>query len=83
METATMGKVVVEAQIQSLQDAFDAVRLVVQGRDCVAEVAEVPDGCPALIGQLPLEALDFVVDPAGQRLIVNPDDGGERMIDMF
>jgi predicted aspartyl protease len=62
---------------------YDAVRLVVHGRDCVAEVAEVPDDCPVLIGQLPLEALDFVVDPVGQRLIGNPDHGGERMIDMF
>lgn len=62
---------------------YDAVRLTVQGRDCLAEVAEVPEGCPVLIGQLPLEAMDFVVDPIGQRLIGNPDHGGEQMIDMF
>lgn len=62
---------------------YDQVRLTIEGRDCLAEVAELPDGCPVLIGQLPLEALDFVVDPIGQRLIGNPDHGGEQMIDMF
>jgi predicted aspartyl protease len=62
---------------------FGAVRLTVQGRDCITEVCEVPDECPVLIGQVPLEGLDFVVDPMGQRLIGNPDHGGEQMIDMF
>ena len=62
---------------------FGAVRLIVQGRDCITEVCEVPDECPVLIGQTPLELLDFVVDPMGQRLIGNPEHGGEQMIDMF
>ncbi len=62
---------------------YEAVRLTVDGRDCVVEVAQLPDECPALIGQIPLEALDFVVDPAGQRVVGNPDHGGEQMIDMF
>jgi len=61
----------------------EPVRLTVQGRDCVVEVAELPDDCPVLIGQIPLEALDFVVDAVGQKLIGNPDHGGEQMIDMF
>ena len=60
-----------------------AVRLTIQGRDCLAEVAELPDECPVLIGQIPLEALDFVVDPAEQKLVGNPDHGGEQMIDLF
>ncbi len=47
------------------------------------EAAEVPDECPVLIGQIPLEALDFLVDPIGQRLIGNPEHGGEQMIEMF
>jgi predicted aspartyl protease len=64
-------------------DIYGAVRLTIQGRDCVVEAAEIPDGCPVLIGQIPLEGLDFVVDPVGQRLIGNPEHGGEQMIDMF
>ena len=59
---------------------YEPVRLIVQGRDCVVQVYEVPDTCPVLIGQIPLESLDFVVDPVGQRLIGNPDHGGEQMM---
>ena len=62
---------------------YDAVRLTVRERTCLTEVAEVPDDCPVIIGQTPLEVLDFVVDPKGQKLIGNPDHGGEQMIDLF
>jgi predicted aspartyl protease len=62
---------------------YDVVRLTIQGRECKVEVSEDPDECPVLIGQIPLEALDFVVDPVGQKLIGNPEHGGELMADMF
>lgn len=62
---------------------YEPVRLTVQGRDCVIEVAEIPDDCPVLIGQIPLEMLDFVVDPTQRRLIGNPEHGGEHMIEMY
>jgi predicted aspartyl protease len=62
---------------------YEAVRLTIQGRDCIVEVADVPDDCPALIGQVPLEMLDFVVDPVGRKLIGNPEHGGEQMFDQF
>jgi predicted aspartyl protease len=59
------------------------VLLTVQGRDCRMEVGEIPDDCPVLIGQIPLESLDFVVDPIHQRLIGNPEHGGEHMIEWY
>jgi hypothetical protein len=62
---------------------YSTVQLTVQGRDCRVDVAQVGDDCPVLIGQIPLESLDFVVDPVGQRLIGNPDHHGEQMIDLF
>ena len=62
---------------------YHPVLLTIQGRDCVCEVMEVPDGSPVLIGQVPLELLDWVVDPLGQRLIGNPAHGGQHMIDAF
>jgi predicted aspartyl protease len=62
---------------------YQAVRLTVQGRDCICDVTELPEDCPVLIGQLPLEGLDFVVDPINRRLIGNPDHGGEHIMDMF
>lgn len=64
-------------------NVYDAVRLTVQGREFTCDVTEISDDCPVLIGQIPLEGLDFVVDPVGQRLIGNPDHGGEHMIDAF
>ena len=62
---------------------YSLVHLVVQGRECILEVSEIPDACPVLIGRLPLKHMDWVVDPIRQRLIGNPDHGGEEMIDMF
>ncbi len=62
---------------------YAAVRLTVQGRDCTCDVVEIPDDCPVLIGQVPLELLDFVIDPASQRLIGNPAHGGEQMIELY
>ncbi|MFV0445618.1 MAG: aspartyl protease family protein [Planctomycetaceae bacterium] len=62
---------------------FSVVRLTIQDRDIATEVCEIPDDCPPLIGQIPLEGLDFVVDLQGQQLIGNPEHGGEAMIDLF
>jgi len=62
---------------------YSVARLTVMGREFSGDVAEVPDDCPVLIGQIPLEGLDFVVDPIGQRLLGNPDHGGEHMIDIL
>jgi len=64
-------------------DIYGTVRLTIMGRDCAMDVMELPDKLPVLIGQLPLEALDFVVDPKGQKLIGNPAHGGEFIIEMY
>jgi predicted aspartyl protease len=61
---------------------YRAVRLSVQGRDCISDVTEVPDDFSIVIGQVPLELMDWVVDPRGQRLIGNPEHGGEHMIEV-
>ena len=47
------------------------------------DVTEVPDDVPVLIGQLPLEHLDFVVDMPSRSLIGNPAHGGEHMYDLY
>ncbi len=62
---------------------YDAVKLTIQGRECTVDVAAIPNDCPALIGQIPLEILDFIVDAKGQRPIGNPEHGGEQMIEIF
>jgi predicted aspartyl protease len=62
---------------------YRAVRLTVQGRDCAVDAGEIGDESPVLIGQVPLELLDWVVDPRRQRLIGNPEHGGERVMEVF
>lgn len=62
---------------------YGTVRLTIQGRECPVEVAEVPDEVPVLIGQIPFEYFDFVVDPKNQRLIGNPAHGGEQMLELY
>ncbi len=62
---------------------YGAVKLTVDGRDCVCDVSEVVDDCPVLIGQVPLELMDFLVDPVQKRLIGNPAHGGEHLIELL
>jgi predicted aspartyl protease len=62
---------------------FEAVRLTIQGRSCTMDVLEVPDEVPVLIGQLPLEHLDFVVDLRSHTLIGNPAHGGEHIYELY
>lgn len=47
------------------------------------DVMEVPDDVAVLIGQIPLEMLDFVVDPQCRRLIGNPAHGGEQILELY
>lgn len=62
---------------------YGAVKLTVQGRDCVCDVTEVDDACPVLLGQVPLELMDLVVDPGRRQLLGNPAHGGEHMIELM
>ena len=64
-------------------DVYGTVRLTIQGRDCPTDVMELPDDVPVLIGQIPLEYLDFVIDPRSQRLIGNPAHGGEHVFELY
>jgi predicted aspartyl protease len=61
----------------------DAVRLTIRDRQCTVDVLEVPDGIPVLVGQIPLEALDLVVDLRNRSLIGNPAHGGEHVIEVY
>jgi clan AA aspartic protease len=61
----------------------EPVRLTIQGRDCTVDVMEVPDPVPVLIGQVPLELLDLVVDSRSRQLIGNPAHGGEHVIELY
>ncbi len=59
------------------------MRLTIHGRDITLDATEVDDGCPVLIGQIPLEHLQLVVDMANHRLEKSLANGGEWIMDMF
>ena len=62
---------------------YEPVELEVMGRRETFDVIEVPENVFNLLGQVPLEVLDFVVDSKGQRLIPNPAHGGEQMTEEY
>ncbi|HEY3789577.1 MAG TPA: aspartyl protease family protein [Urbifossiella sp.] len=62
---------------------YGTARVVIMGRDCVTDVVEVPEGNPVLIGQIPLEMMDWVVDLQSRKLIGNPAHGGDQILEMY
>ena len=54
-----------------------------EDRFCTVDVIEVPDDVPVLIGQIPLEMLDLVVDLQGCRLTGNPAHQGEHVLELY
>lgn len=68
---------------QVLRGKYEPVQLELMGRREISEVVEIPENVPNLLGQVPLEVLDLVVDSRGQRLIPNPAHGGEQMSEEY
>jgi predicted aspartyl protease len=62
---------------------YGPVRLTIYGRDITLDAMEVDEGCPVLIGQIPLEHLQLVVDMSNHRLEKSSANGGEWIMDMF
>ena len=79
----TTAKRVTSSVGQSEAWLYSPVRLTIQDRSCTIDVMEVPDGVPVLIGQLPLEHLDFVIDTRSRTLIGNPAHGGEHVYELY
>ncbi|HYF50541.1 MAG TPA: retroviral-like aspartic protease family protein [Planctomycetota bacterium] len=67
------------------RNVYGPVRLEVQGRVVNVDALGGPPGVPALLGQIPLEGLDFMVDSRGQRLVPNPEspDPDLALVDVF
>jgi clan AA aspartic protease len=62
---------------------YEAVRVEIMGRDATVDVIEIPEGNPVLIGQIPLEMMDWVVDLRSRKLIGNPAHGGEHVLEVL
>ncbi len=62
---------------------YDGAQMTLNERTATFDVVEVPEDCPNLIGQIPLERLDFILDLAAQQIIPNPAHDGEFQLDMY
>jgi predicted aspartyl protease len=62
---------------------YEPVRLDLMGRHENFDVIEVPEDVPNLLGQVPLEVLDFVVYARAQKLAPNPAHGGEQVAEEY
>jgi predicted aspartyl protease len=62
---------------------YEPVRLEVLGRYGNFDVVDVGENVPNLVGQIPLEYLDFVVDSKKRKLIPNPEHGGQQMSEEY
>lgn len=62
---------------------FSPVELEIQGRKGHFGVIQIPDTLPNIIGQIPLEHLDWVVDLRGRKLIPNPEHKHGELADEF
>ena len=62
---------------------YAAARIEVQGRDCVTQVLALPEDRQALLGQIPLEMMDWWIDLRTQRLVGNPEHGGHWQAEVF
>lgn len=62
---------------------YEPVHLELLDRDGNFDVIEGPAHVPNLLGQIPLEHMDLVVDPKRRRVIPNPEHGGVWTLEMY
>jgi hypothetical protein len=55
----------------------------IAGRTTTCEAFVLPAGATALIGQIPLEALDLIVDPKSREVMVNPASPDMPLLDLL
>ena len=68
---------------QTVMNVYGTARVAIMGREAPTDIIEVPEGSPVLIGQIPLEGMDWVVDLQGGKLIGNPAHGGEHILEVL
>jgi len=62
---------------------YGAAIITILGRECLAEIMEIPDNVSELLGYIPLESLDLVVDPKSRKVVPNPESGGKYTLDLL
>jgi predicted aspartyl protease len=65
------------------RNVYSPVRLELMGRDGNFDVVDIDESVANLLGQIPLEFLDLVVDPKAQVLRPNPEHGDRLMTEEY
>jgi len=68
---------------EAIRFKYESVQPELMGRRENFDVIEIPESVPNLLGQVPLEVLDLVVDTKRQKLIPNPAHGGKQMTEEY
>jgi predicted aspartyl protease len=81
---AKLGKVMTRTSNgDRARTVYEPVQLELMGRSGNFDVVDVDERVPNLIGQIPLEYLDFVLDPKAQKLGPNPAHGDKFMTEEY
>lgn len=64
-------------------NVYRGAQIEVQGRAVTDEVLALPDGTQVLLGQIPLQRLDFWIDIVNHRLVGNPEHDGQWMAEVY
>jgi len=59
------------------------IRITILGRDTIINALVEAAGTTPLIGQIPLEALDLIVDPRAREVRVNPESPDMPLLDLL
>lgn len=59
------------------------LRIEILGREMTCDALVLPRGATPLIGQIPLEALDLIVDPKSRDVSVNPASPDAPLLDLL
>jgi hypothetical protein len=70
---------VADGSVRSVPIVGD-LRIAILGRDMTCDALVMPVGTTPLIGQIPLEELDLVVNPRSREITFNPDHPDEQRI---
>ncbi len=63
---------------------YGPVEYEIRGRTATGEVMELKHPkVKALVGQIPLEQMDFLINPASNSLILNPEHDGQLILDQL
>jgi clan AA aspartic protease len=59
-----------------------SLMIEILGRRMFCDALVIPEGATALIGQIPLEGLDLIVDPKSREVRVNPESPDMPILDL-